>query len=117
MRGEKLSPVCQLRPQGGSPPRARGKASHPAHNGDNLGITPACAGKRIAVRLTRKSWGDHPRVRGEKANVKPGSKESWGSPPRARGKESTGSFASWSSGITPACAGKSQYFVTVANNG
>ena len=29
----------------GSPPRMRGRASHPTHNGDNLGITPAYAGK------------------------------------------------------------------------
>ena len=40
----------------GSPPRVRGKAVLLAHDGEQLGITPACAGKRLKKALKNKDF-------------------------------------------------------------
>ena len=90
----------------GSPPRVRGKAGNLVAKGLNLGITPACAGKSVALLIKVFLGGDHPRVCGEKAlgDVKRNYK--LGSPPRVRGKV-MGDFKSTAKErITPACAGK-----------
>ena len=49
-------------------------------------ITPACAGKSLAVPRCVVFCRDHPRVRGEKVSVLPMMAHCPGSPPRARGK-------------------------------
>ena len=111
----------------GSPPRVRGKVDDLRLGGGKVGITPACAGKRLIfrggaypLRITPACAGkrvyflsrsdcvqDHPRVCGEKISAMDGGNGEVGSPPRVRGKEQQASQPTPLSGITPACAGKS----------
>ena len=69
-------------------------------------ITPAWAGKSIRVAPTPRIAGDHPRVGGEKQNVKVCQHFRTGSPPRGRGKVKHVLHAVLDVGITPAWAGK-----------
>ena len=104
--GEKAA-AAQLRLLGrGSPPRVRGKARCDIEGLEGRRITPACAGKRPTTTRTRRSWRDHPRVRGEKPMRSALSVKFLGSPPRARGKGRRRSARQRRAGITPACAGK-----------
>ena len=93
----------------GSPPRVRGKAVVCLSVEADEGITPACAGKRtdelFCVRVVR----DHPRVCGEKLWHPRRRKTASGSPPRVRGKGRCGRVRQPERGITPACAGKSEW--------
>ena len=91
----------------GSPPRMRGKVSLDHLMEQELGITPACAGKRHRHFLHRWSGWDHPRVCGEKPNVALNGFFVTGSPPRMRGKGLLLLVGSAARGITPAYAGKS----------
>ena len=90
----------------GSPPRVREKQQWLNNFFDEHRITPACAGKTMV--LTAVSWlsQDHPRVCGK--NRWPFCHEvAWpGSPPRVREKLNGLSIGITSTGITPACAGK-----------
>ena len=70
-------------------------------------ITPAYAGKSALSCSSCPCGWDHPRVCGEKALLVLYPVLLVGSPPRVRGKESRPHRSSGSSGITPACAGKS----------
>ena len=67
--GEK--PVQRIREISGwgSPPRMRGKGTRPPFLRNGAGITPAYAGKRVAVRSDLGTIRDHPRVCGEKGVV------------------------------------------------
>ena len=90
----------------GSPPRMRGKVKEGKENIDRTRITPAYAGKRMAVRSAPVPLPDHPRVCGEKyqrGGMKAAQK---GSPPRMRGKVGSMSMAVRTARITPAYAGK-----------
>ena len=70
------------------------------------GITPAWAGKsQLLVPALAAEW-DHPRVGGEKQNVKVCQHFRTGSPPRGRGKVKHVLHAVLDVGITPAWAGK-----------
>ena len=94
--GRRFTPACAGKSEHGhddepddqeeSPPRARGRASSSSSSASLTGITPACAGKRVARAAVRRRHRNHPRVRGEEH------------------------FARISMpcpcGITPACAGK-----------
>ena len=73
-------------------------------------ITPAYAGKRLQGLGPSRSTQDHPRVCGEKCNVKKSSINAPGSPPRMRGKGHR--FAAFAAKlrITPAYAGKRASF-------
>ena len=104
--GEKFPLDYISHAQTGSPPRVRGKvAAYKANNAD-LGITPACAGKRTRWFYGGESMRDHPRVCGEKWR-RAGCKRPYpGSPPRVRGKARRTVFFRFCPGITPACAGK-----------
>ena len=64
--GEKLKIPCWIAPNVGSPPRVRGKVVCHACVCRDLGITPACAGKRSQNTTNEETFGDHPRVCGEK---------------------------------------------------
>ena len=55
----------------GSPPRVRGKAATKRFYTRFLRITPACAGKRHFATGFSSSYGDHPRVCGEKTKKIP----------------------------------------------
>ena len=72
-----------------------------------MGITPACAGKRLLVFCLETQTKDHPRVCGEKCPLVSGFIFGWGSPPRMRGKVAHDVDFFVIRGITPACAGKS----------
>ena len=66
LRGEKwLCPGPSLR-KAGSPPLARGKGYTPLSVRQEVGITPACAGKSASLRGSGPPPRDHPRLRGEK---------------------------------------------------
>ena len=106
MRGEKALPPSTPLLDSGSPPHARGKAAYHDGNGGRNRITPACAGKRRAMRTTASLTRDHPRMRGEKIAKCSLSKKHEGSPPHARGKALRGVARSVRTRITPACAGK-----------
>ncbi len=84
--GEKESLSAPAPPQAGSPPRVRGKGFNGVERGLNARITPACAGKRRSRRRLRSATRDHPRVCGEKGNLRAVCLHVKGSPPRVRGK-------------------------------
>ena len=91
----------------GSPPRMRGKAIV-IQRVDRLGgITPACAGKRTPLLTPRSVTWDHPRVCGEKRQLRRCPFRFRGSPPRMRGKVLCHRVRAGRIGITPAYAGKS----------
>ena len=71
----------------GSPPRMRGKGDCPSNRRFAVGITPACAGKRIKLRKRHSICGDHPRVCEEKNFLLLMTSRRSGSPPRVRGKD------------------------------
>ena len=84
--GEKKIPCKTWTTTRGSPPRVRGKADLRAFCVPFLGITPACAGKRLSNIYSNLKGKDHPRVCGEKSQRSSGRGEALGSPPRVRGK-------------------------------
>ena len=101
--GQHLGQLCVL----GSPPRVRGKGIGHGIPHPEIGITPACAGKRPASGTCAKRQKDHPRMCGEKQHPGAALTEAKGSPPHVRGKVHHGLDCDCIKGITPACAGKS----------
>ena len=91
----------------GSPPRMRGKVVHGGLHRVHLGITPAYAGKSVALGQFRGFIEDHPRVCGEKLTFCRFRQTFKGSPPRMRGKEGRHIPPAHALRITPAYAGKS----------
>ena len=85
----------------------RGKVGSIAVFYIRCGITPACAGKSVAI--TCRAWNprDHPRVCGEKFFCRSLAAVTRGSPPRVRGKVTLLYALADKERITPACAGKS----------
>ena len=85
----------------------RGKDAIAGQAFEDIGITPAYAGKSAAsvcpVTFTR----DHPRVCGEKRPEPGTGRQQEGSPPRMRGKVWCAELRRISERITPAYAGKS----------
>ena len=106
--GEKIFNVQTGKGHKGSPPRMRGKGSKRLPKRASMGITPAYAGKSLALYDLVPGGGDHPRVCGEKASCAACALPSIGSPPRMRGKVHFGLICQHGVGITPAYAGKSQ---------
>ena len=107
MCGEKGKEWCMTDTGVGSPPRVRGKGTLLFSIRPLVGITPACAGKRMAALTTCGMGWDHPRVCGEKHFGQGPGLELVGSPPRVRGKGCILAGGVGAQGITPACAGKS----------
>ena len=90
----------------GSPPRMRGKVCFLGCISVLTGITPAYAGKSVALwHMVVIVW-DHPRVCGEKSYQDSQHGCQSGSPPRMRGKDANGLNMLSNLGITPAYAGK-----------
>ena len=106
--GEKLTTFDSGKLIPGSPPRVRGKVPSRRSNKAKPGITPACAGKSVAIQTRTMTRLDHPRVCGEKTGSSTAAGVHLGSPPRVRGKASGLSVLQRPSRITPACAGKRQ---------
>ena len=71
----------------GSPPRVRGKVTAAVEMARGVGITPACAGKRLQPSRGQFRPADHPRVCGEKKLFCGKCGALMGSPPRVRGKD------------------------------
>ena len=90
----------------GSPPHVRGKGRLAGAVSGCNGITPACAGKSNAFTASTVMQRDHPRMCGEKSTTSPRWTMAKGSPPHVRGKGTSRELKRFSSGITPACAGK-----------
>ena len=84
--------------------REKGRVDHAGCQ--NIGITPAYAGKSLSTFGGSAVSGDHPRVCGEKFIVDVLPKIDTGSPPRMRGKGSFVLLLGELIRITPACAGK-----------
>ena len=90
----------------GSPPHVRGKGVVHILVPEPLGITPAYAGKSVHLQAAYACREDHPRVCGEKENVKNACRGHLGSPPRMRGKARGSVRRLYFARITPAYAGK-----------
>ena len=84
----------------------RGKGRFVRRVPAQLGITPACAGKRASSFFSYSRIQDHPRVCGEKFPKRQYRADATGSPPRVRGKGRACSALMFLNRITPACAGK-----------
>ena len=84
----------------------RGKAAAAQQIAPAAGITPAHAGKRVAVTRGGLKTQDHPRTCGEKFNAIPYSVVEKGSPPHMRGKATGVNKGGTAERITPAHAGK-----------
>ena len=107
--GEKCAPTAQQNTATGSPPRMRGKAGQIQSQTPELGITPAYAGKSLRLCILSRLLQDHPRVCGEKKNVRLTKNSLAGSPPRMRGKVFACGRCPVLEGITPAYAGKRDF--------
>ena len=70
----------------GSPPRVREKPGSLQQRIDEIGITPACAGKTGSSVISTGLVGDHPRVCGKNSPKIPPTIDVLGSPPRVREK-------------------------------
>ena len=84
----------------------RGKDNQIIKQQQELGITPAYAGKSPLFQNVRQCIEDHPRLCGEKADTAQNLANSAGSPPPMRGKGFPYIITSTGSRITPAYAGK-----------
>ena len=93
----------------GSPPRVREKPVFKNGVGRSTGITPACAGKTRSCDKQRERHWDHPRVCGKNRLMVLNQMTSVGSPPRVREKPQPRIPAKMLTGITPACAGKTDF--------
>ena len=91
----------------GSPPRVRGEAVFMRLSRWRVGITPACAGRRVAYSAGCYTTEDHPRVCGEKSQLTLEVCNNPGSPPRVRGEVYAPVRRASCDRITPACAGRS----------
>ena len=87
----------------------RGKGDYATMGANYTGITPACAGKRMAVLITYVMDWDHPRMCGEKEDVVGNVVGLVGSPPHVRGKVRLDLCQLVHERITPACAGKRRF--------
>ena len=115
--GEKLKIPCWIAPKVGSPPRMRGKAQQSVSTIQQVGITPAYAGKSLRCGLVFCSRWDHPRVCGEKGLTFHQMLRPTGSPPRMRGKDFSHLDDIGQDRITPAYAGKSRKMLSASCHG
>ena len=87
--GEKLELPVLPESRAGSPPRGRGKDFQLKNLLAAEGITPAWAGKSGEATIGDNKGRDHPRVGGEKRELRVTDEVEQGSPPRGRGKDLT----------------------------
>ena len=117
MRGEDRLHDRNRRDLIGSPPHARGRRVGAVPKPTGLRITPACAGKTSWVLCRGRGAPDHPRMRGEDALPCGSGAFLAGSPPHARGRQTRNGEVDALTGITPACAGKTNCRGTEAEKG
>ena len=109
MRGEHILAsllICNLL---GSSPRVRGTQQYVIPERDDGGIIPACAGNTHRGYQWRDRNRDHPRVRGEHAELREAGPLGEGSSPRARGTRTHHHIITLPVGIIPACAGNTEF--------
>ena len=106
--GENLSERLCQGPEGGSPPRMRGKRLCLLSLLRNPRITPAHAGKTHSTTGIQRFNTDHPRACGENKNSDFLHCHLSGSPPRMRGKLRHAKSRHGFRRITPAHAGKTR---------
>ena len=94
----------------GSPPQVRGKRMLIISHREELGITPAGAGKTVFRKLNERTNQDHPRRCGENVSAILSKSITLGSPPQVRGKRSSTADLLFGWGITPAGAGKTKLY-------
>ena len=82
-----------------------------------LGITPACAGKSIFQGPGGGREEDHPRMCGEESTALSVMGAPQGSPPHVRARAPRTWYQASLKGITPACAGKRSFSVTLRGGG
>ena len=103
---------CQLnglyRSKPGSPPRVREGLIDRLATGEEIRITPACAGRTSLMLFHVFQSRDHPRVCGKDLVAKDTQVSDVGSPPRVREGLDLSQYPQNSSGITPACAGRTR---------
>ena len=90
----------------GSSPRVRGKQQRARAKGEQSRLIPACAGKTSHSLRAAGSDPAHPRVCGENKSIRLVNTPVGGSSPRVRGKRDLIIREICSSGLIPACAGK-----------
>ena len=90
----------------GSPLRVQGKVLYSPFSTSTIRITPACAGKSLALAELYGRLQDHPCVCREKGNFVSILNLYSGSPLRVQGKVNPACFVWYPHRITPACAGK-----------
>ena len=105
MRGEHVRAAVIAAVNAGSSPHARGARLGSCPLSASLRIIPACAGSTITARSLANFAGDHPRMRGEHADMSRPLAVSRGSSPHARGAPAAFDAAARQVGIIPACAG------------
>ncbi len=96
-------------PPAGSPPRVRGLLDDQPVGPRHAGITPACAGTTRRRNSEFPASRDHPRVCGDYGAPGVTTPRRAGSPPRVRGLRTRPGRNSRDMGITPACAGTTNF--------
>ena len=104
--GEKGAPAEISFLTEGSPPPMRGKGIPTGSVPRCSRITPAYAGKSLALSTSTAGQEDHPRLCGEKQKFFRKMLTIMGSPPPMRGKASVRCYRRYAYRITPAYAGK-----------
>ena len=104
--GENRMGRCYSFKKLGSPPQVRGKRRYLFLKAVRYRITPAGAGKTKKQEAGNYYIKDHPRRCGENRPQRLSAMSALGSPPQVRGKHEGSGTNIYSSGITPAGAGK-----------
>ena len=108
IRGEHYAAHKVAIEAGGSSPHTRGALSAAGRSGRRSGIIPAYAGSTASRALTRNIVEDHPRIRGEHAQM-PLAVLPWtGSSPHTRGAQRRQPAREAGSRIIPAYAGSTE---------
>ena len=105
--GKSYNAILDLGSCTGSPPPMRGKDREVDKGRNGRGITPAYAGKSFFDSKFSPPHRDHPRLCGEKYNIRSIYGTRQGSPPPMRGKAEPMQIVTDLIRITPAYAGKS----------
>ena len=110
MCGDHLTFSKHLQSLQGSPPHVRGPRYEHLKDGEEYGITPACAGTTCYQYTNYNRYWDHPRMCGDHVNCQLTVFTPAGSPPHVRGPHYYHIIFCYWRGITPACAGTT-YFI------
>ncbi len=103
--GERECPVSLMRFGCGSSPRVRGTPKTFPCRGDSRRFIPACAGNAFPMRAVYRQKAVHPRVCGERQNIRLQRQPRSGSSPRVRGTQNRLKPIDIDARFIPACAG------------